>query len=771
MDQRHYSTDYAIEDGHPGQTSGSADFIDFDRLVTIAMRRAWLVAGCAVLALAIGIAYLLVAPKTYTAQTSILLDNNLAKYASDQPSPAPQAAETDSDVSSEIEILKSQQLALSVVDKLDLEKNADFMDPPLSPIEWVKGTLKGVVAALLPHQAEKSARPGNGDPARQQAAALLQKSLDVQRSGRSLVLTVAYSADDPDLAAQVTRAYASEYLSDQLNANFDATQRATLWLQQRLGDLKQSAMKASMAAARFKANNGLTLARGQLVSEQQLSDLNTQLIKAQADLASASARYRQYKSIVDAGPDDAVKNATVSSGDATGDTVLKNLKSQYLTVANRADAVQARFGKDHPQVVNLRKQQQELADQIYQELQQLTTSYKNEFDVTKSRVDSLQANISKLTGKTSDANESLVHLNELQQRADALNQLYQDYLSRYEKASQQQTFPIAKARVISEAGVPTAPSSPSKKIVLGISLVLGIMAGGGLAAAAEFGERSFRTEDDVQSALDVKFLGYLPELPDSQLKQFDAGLTPADAAPLLGPLMRIAVDRPGSAFAETLRNVKLAADVLLHDRQCKVIGVISALPHEGKSTVAANLAGLLAATGAKTLLIDGDLRNPGLSRQVTPPPATGLIDAVTGGQNWTKCVRVDQKSRLAVLPSVNRRSFQHTSELLSSRGMADMLQSARGMFDYIVVDLPPSKAVVDARAVEPFLDAFLGVVHWGETPRAVLRSVLDTDARTRAKLLGVVLNRTDMQTLPRYAAWGGAERYMDRYAGYYHDDT
>ncbi len=768
MDQRHYSPDYGIDE--PAASRDGSDFIDLDKLLTIALRRGWLVGACVVVAIAIGIAYIVVAPRSYTAQTSILLDNNLAKYASGQPSPAPQNAQTDTEVSSEIEILKSQQLAMTVVDKLNLDQNAQFMNPPVSPATWLKSSAKDLVSALLPHGIPKTSRQDGKDDARLEAAAYLRKSLDVQRSGRSMVLSVSYTAQSAQLAARIARAYADAYLSDQLNANFDATERATVWLQQRLGDLKQNAQKASMAVARYKAKNGLTSTRGQLVSEQQLSDLNTQLIKAQADLATASARYRQYKEIVQKGPDEAVQNATVSSTDVTTDnSVLSKLKSQYLSVSNRADAVESRFGKDHPQAVSLRKQQQELAGQIYHELKQLTTSYKNAYEVAKTRVDSLQTSIGGLTDKTSDANKSLVHLKELQQRADALNQLYQNYLSRYEEASQQRTFPIAKARVISEAGIPTAPSSPGKKMVLGLSLALGLMMGGGLATIAEFRERSFRTEEDVRSALGMKFLGYLPELPERILRKDDKKRSSAEVASLFEPAMRIAVDRPSSSYAETLRNVKLAADIVLEGKACKVIGVISALPHEGKTTVAANLAGLLATSGFKTLLIDGDLRNPGLSRQLVEPSSIGLVDAVTGGESWAKCVRVDPRSRLAVLPTAGQRNLKHTSEFLTSQGMADLMRSAREMFDFIVIDLPPSKAVIDARAVEPLTDGFVAVARWGDTPRALLRSVLDANTRTKAKTLGVVLNRTDMQKLPRYVPLGGSERYIGRYSDYYQD--
>lgn len=765
MDQRHHPLETNFDlDREREERGDSDDFIDLDRLFTIIVRRAWMVVACMVAAIILGGVYLVFAPRTYTAATSILLDNNLARYASDEPSPVPQEAQSDSEVSSQIEILKSQQLALTVVDKLNLDENVAFMNPPESPVTWLKGTVKSVATALLPRSAPETEDTGDNS-ARAQAAALLQQSLEVERSGRSFAMQLYYSSNDPQLAGAIAKTYAESYLSDQLNANFEATQRATVWLQERLSNLKDSARKASMEVARYKAQNGLTSTRGELVSEQQLSDINSQLILAQADLASASARYNQYEQIVESGRDNAVKNATVSNKE-TDNSVIDALKGRYLTVSNRADQIEQQFGKDHPQAVGLRKEQENLADQIYAELKHITTGYKNEYDVAKSRVDSLQENIARLTRETSDANKSLVHLKGLEQRADTLNTLYQSFLSRYEQAQQQQSFPIAKARVISAASTPTAPSSPSKTLVLGLSMVLGLMAGAGLAALSEFSERFFRLESEVRSSLGLKFLGYLPILSTSLFRK-PGKLAGNENPPLLNPAMRVAVDAPGSAYAETLRNARLAADVVLQGAHSKVIGIVSALPREGKSTVAANLAGLIAASGSKTLLIDADLRHPGLTRQMLAPPERGLVDAIAGEESWATFVKVDRRTRLAVLPSVARGNFAHTSELLASAGMAELLRGARDMFEYIVVDLPPSAAVVDAKAFEPEVDGFIVVAEWGSTPRALLRSLLRAEPRMRSKVLGVILNKTDMKKLARYASIGGSERYMNRYADYY----
>jgi succinoglycan biosynthesis transport protein ExoP len=181
----------------------------------------------------------------------------------------------------------------------------------------------------------------------------------VSRVNRSAVLAVSFRSTDRLLAARITKAYATAYLSDQLNANFDATESASVWLQQRLTDLRERSQQAALDVAKFKSDNGLTSANGELMSEQQLADLTKQLIVAQADSASASARYNQFKSIVDLGPDSAVNNAAISSGQ-TDNTVIQDLRTRYNSVSKREQEISTNFGEDHPQAVALRSEQQDL---------------------------------------------------------------------------------------------------------------------------------------------------------------------------------------------------------------------------------------------------------------------------------------------------------------------------------------------------------------------------------------------------------------------------
>jgi len=328
-------------------------FIDLERLLAAARRQVRVVALFGALGLALGVVYLLFTPPVYTASTNILLDDSLTKFAEDKQMP-PLGPQGDSMVLSEVEILKSARLARAVVEARHLQGDEAFLDPPVSPLARAKAAIKGVLGVF-------SGRPAPGGATEEakigRAAAILQQNLTAERVGRSFVIDVSYSANDPKLAGSIARAYADAYLSDHLDANFDATQRATVWLQGRLDDLRQSSQDAALEVEKYRAAHGLTAARGELVSDQQLSDLNSQLILAQADTANALARYNQFRSIVDGGPENAVKNATVpiekgSSG--TNTSVLTELRTRYLGMAKREQDISARFGKDHPQAVALR---------------------------------------------------------------------------------------------------------------------------------------------------------------------------------------------------------------------------------------------------------------------------------------------------------------------------------------------------------------------------------------------------------------------------------
>ncbi|RUX69116.1 Wzz/FepE/Etk N-terminal domain-containing protein, partial [Mesorhizobium sp. M7A.F.Ca.CA.004.08.2.1] len=599
----------------PNSDAGDGeDFIDIERLLGMAARQAKVVAVCAVIGLFLGLLYLQTTPPKYQSVASVLIDEGLNKIV-DDISATSTTMQTDSAILSQIEILTSTRLAAVVVDKLKLDQNDTFMNPPQSALAQGIGLIRGLIQYVRP----SSSMPGGTDfskldPAardaliatsrRDYAILKLQSEVRATRIGRSYVIALGYQATDPALANAITKAYADAYLADQLDASFDATERAAVWLQGRLTELRQSSQAASLAVEKFRAEHGLAAnSDGQLMSDKQLSDLNAQLIVAQADTARASARYQQYKAIVDSGSENAFKDAAISS-DQPSSSVISALKTRYLTVAKRLQDVEANFGPEHPQAVALSKEKADISTQIFGELKQLTESYRNEYEVAQARETALRANVAAAQGKSSVDNQTQVKLRELDQQATALTTLYQTFLGRYEEAAQQQSFPVGKIRIISDASMPMAASSPRTIVVLGLSLVLGLLMGAGFGGLNEFNERFFRTGEDVRDRVNLKFLGYLPTIGGKLGKEEKPGETQVDAkttqslsAAERRARMRVSIDSPASMFSETLRSAKIAFDVVMEGQGSRVIGVISVLPGEGKSTVAANLAGLLAANG------------------------------------------------------------------------------------------------------------------------------------------------------------------------------
>ncbi|TIL29324.1 polysaccharide biosynthesis tyrosine autokinase [Mesorhizobium sp.] len=758
------------------------DFIDVERLLGMAARQAKVVVACAAIGLFLGVLYLQTTPPTYMATSRVLIDEGLNKVV-DEVSAASVSMQTDSAILSQIEILHSARLAAVVVDKQKLDQNDAFMNPPTSAVSKAAGFVRGVVRYFRPNPAVGTADVTQLDPAtrdamiassrRDYAILKLQDEVQAERIGRSYVISIAYQATDPALATAVTKAYADAYLADQLDASFDATERAAVWLQGRLTELRESSQAAALAVEKFRAEHGLAVDDGQLISDKQLSDLNGQLIEAQADTARASARYQQYKSIVESGSDNAFRDAAISA-DQPSNSIISTLKTRYLTVAKRQQDIEANFGAEHPQAVALAKERADISAQIFGELKQLTESYRNEYEVALARETALRANVALAAGRSSIDNQSQVKLRELEQKATALSTLYQTFLGRYEEASQQQSFPVGKIRVISDATLPKSAATPRTSIVLGLSLVLGVMLGAGVGGLNEFRERFFRTGEDVRDRVGLKFLGYLPIIGSKVAKddkrddgQADIKTAQSASAAERRARMRVSIDAPASMFSETLRSAKIAFDVVMEGQGSRVIGVISVLPGEGKSTVAANLAGLLAANGSKTLLVDGDLRNPGLSRSLGMEAEQGLMEAVVSGQTWQSVGKIDRQTKLAIVPAVPRGHFSHTSELLSSAGMRRFIDNAKETFQYIVVDLPPLGPVVDAKAFAPLADGFVLVTEWGRTPRAMVQSILSSESYIANKIVGVVLNKVDLKKLAKYGSIGGSEKFFDKYSSYY----
>jgi capsular exopolysaccharide synthesis family protein len=225
---------------------------------------------------------------------------------------------------------------------------------------------------------------------------------------------------------------------------------------------------------------------------------------------------------------------------------------------------------------------------------------------------------------------------------------------------------------------------------------------------------------------------------------------------------------PSSRFAESIRSIRFAIDQDLTKTSQKIVGITSTLPNEGKSTIAASLAQLLANSGKRVIIVDCDLRNPSLSANLAPNADAGIIDVVRGARYLEDTVWTDPTISLDLLPVAKRAPLPNSSEILCNEHMQKLFDKLRATYDYVIVDLPPLAPIVDVRAITPLIDCFVLVVEWGLTTTDVVRHALRSSPNVSEALVGTVLNKIDMKAMKRYANHYGAYYNDKHYLRYGH---
>jgi polysaccharide biosynthesis transport protein len=704
----------------------------------------------AALALAASAIYLRITPPTYTAQVKVLLGNSNPKAQFLQQQSV--LAERPMDVvqmESQIQILTSKGIATSVINQLKLADDPDFKDSGRS-LRSIWQAIRGWLGSTLPaHQI------GPQDGPTDALVAAFDKRLSVVRLGFSTVIEISFTSSNAERAAEITNAIASAYVTDQLNAKFDANRTATAWLQDRLRELGQQALTAERAVNVFKSQNNIVAADGKLMDEQQVTDLNSRLVAVRAQTSEMLARLDRLETILASNSVDsaAIGSLDASGSDALSNPIINNLRQQYLENARREIEYSARLGKDHLAVVNLRTQMRGIRGSILDEVRRLAESSRSDYEVAKQRQQEMEKQLARAVSQSRTTNSAEVTMRELETSAKGYRSLYESFLQRYMGSVQQESFPISEARVISPAAPPQSKSKPSTGLVLALGLFGGIALGAAFGFLRDIMDRAFRTSAQIEAALQLPCLSIVPLLKNTEQKR------PAVRADKeLGPRMIsrgsgmywAATAMPLSRFAESIRSIKLAIDLNPTKTSNKIVGLTSALPNEGKSTIAASLAQLIAHSGKRVIIVDCDLRNPSLSANLAPNANVGIIDVLSGARSLEETIWRDPNTNLAFLPAAKRAPLFHTSEILSAEQTRKLFDKLRATYDYVIVDLPPLAPIVDVRATTPLIDCFILVVEWGRTRTDVVQHALHTAPNVHEALIGTVLNKTDMRAMRSY---------------------
>lgn len=358
-----------------------------------------------------------------------------------------------------------------------------------------------------------------------------------------------------------------------------------------------------------------------------------------------------------------------------------------------------------------------------------------------------------------------VLLKDLESSAQSYRRLYEGFLQRVTEFTNQNSFPVNEARIVSEASPTLVKNDPKPSIVLAAACLLGLIGGLAVAFTREYLDRSLRSTEQVERELGIECLGILPTIGSAQdwfPHRHQHGESGVRSISNSARKSRFVVREPFSQFAETIRSLKVAADVAGLHRPNKIIGVTSATPKEGKTLVAANLSEMMALSGCRVLLIDCHLRNAGMTAQFAPAAKAGVTEVI-GGQAAVKDVLWrDSSTNLSFLPAVKAvvngdsaagrvlspaalcRLTQLTSAELST-----LLQSIQDCYDYVILDLPSMMPMADVKAISHLIDSFILVIEHGRTSQEAVIDALDSVPVVFEKLLGAALNRHQKSWLKR----------------------
>ena len=726
------------------------DLIDIRELISVFRRRFWVFLGTAAFVVAIAIIVTFQMTPQYTATSQVSLEvrqSQVVDFEAVLSGLPPDSAMVDT----EVEILSSRELAGDVVDRMGLtdvpEFNVELREP--SWIGNVKSEVVAFLSGLMPAQTEQTLLDGEeAERTRDRVVSALMSNVSIRRQGLTYIIEIAVTSENPRLARDIANTYADQYLVAQLDAKYEATQRANEWLNERVETLREEVRDAEDAVAQYREREGLLDAEGATLTEQQISDVNAQLALQRAEMAEAQARLDSVQSQIDrgVGPDTI---AEVLQSD-----VIRDLRSQQAEINRRHAELSSRYGPRHPQILTVERERADIDQQIEQEINRIVSNLSSEVTVARERVRSLERSLGQLRNELADNNRSLVRLRELERSAEASRTLYESILNRFRQTSEQESLTSADARVVSRAAVPLEPSSPNIPLNLALAIVLGGVLGVGMVMLLETLESGIYRDADVESKLGLAHISTVPRL--------GAGLF----ARLSGEPDQYLVEKPFSGFAESVRTIRSAIRLDGIDRETKVVAVTSALPGEGKTSMSKCLGQVSAMSDTKTIMVDCDLRRRLLTKSTSDTVDAGLLEVLNGQATLEETIIRDEETGLHLL-GLSKVEFT-PRDVFGTEAFSTLLDQLRARYDLVVLDTAPVLAVADTSIIASRVDAVLFTVLWRKTAASVARNAVDALRSAHARIIGAVLNGVDLQAQARYG-YGNSGYYYKAYSKYYTD--
>ena len=637
-------------------------------------------------------------------------------------------------VETQVKILQSETLALQTINELNLGQYPEF------------GGRSGALA--LPHEGASVARPA--------ILGAFLAHLSVKRVPNSRLIEVQFDSGNPELAARVANGHAQSYIEQHFRSKYEATTQASGFLSQELEELRIKVEKSEDARVAYERQNQIWLLdEKQNITTQTLGDLNKAVTDAQTGLATREALYRMaVAGNVDLLPE--VRNSPV---------IQDLIKRKSALDESYAEALD-QYGPNFPKVQRIAEQKKEVDADLARAQKIMVGSIEEDYRTSRQHLALLEEALDRQKAESNQLAEKLVQYHILERDANSNKQLYDGLLQKLKEAGITAGLRSSNIRIVDPALVPTTPAGPQKARNILLSILVGLVGGIGLALFREYLDNTVKSPDDIESLAGLPSLAVVPSLPNLNGHHHWPQLAHKTTQEHAGSGPRVETlshTQPKSQISEAFRALRTSLLLSQAEHPPQVILVTSALPREGKTTAAVNLAVTLAQLGDRTLLMDCDLRKPGIRRalNLTIGKEGGLSSYLAGVANLDEIV--NPHPTISNLETMTTGPIPPSpADLLSSHRMREGVAELRRRFKFIVIDSPPIMAATDAVIVSSLTDGVLLVVRSGETPKEAFTRTRDLLGAVKSRILGVVLNAVDSRAPDYYYSY----RYYPYAYGY-----
>lgn len=735
----------------PPSFAPTQDGLDLRDIVTLVWSARWQT----ILFMLIGaaIAYIAVKQVTpqYQADASIMLDIreqnviNLESVLSDTPL-------NRELLESELLVLESDVLLERVVDKLRLDLDPEFnpgMATPSDTQRTVADARKAVTGWLGLDALLKGDDPGAdapsppaaspADEARRNAVGILRGKLKTRQLSPAYAIEVTIVSVDPVKAALIANTVADQYVSDQLDAKVAAARRATRWLQGRIAELRVRAERSAAAAQAYTDANQTGDSQAAAITQQQIAQINAELISARAEAAQANARFQQTRQTVQSrGP--------AESAVALTSPLIVSLRAQRAELARRRAELSNRYGPKHPKMSEISSEIADIDRAIVGEVSQILNGLEGDVRVAEARVKAMSEGLAELELRAQGQSQASIGLSQLRAEAEADEKLYLNFLARLNQTREQEGFQTADSRVIEPASAPYAPFMPRTKVTTALGGIAGGALGFGLFVFLRLINRSVRSSAALSRSTGLKVLASIP-----RIHRRNTGKN----------LLRHLAQKPNSELAEAVRYLRNT--VVLRDGGVNSVLITSAIPEEGKMTLAVLLSQITARADKNVLLIDADFHRPKIGEVLGIEAERDLVSVLTGACQIEAAIHRAEGAFFDTIPL--RPGQADRTDLLTLPRAKTLLGILGERYDLIVIEGPPILGVGDFSVHGRIVDTAVLTVEWNRTSLGAVERAAQWLADHQVHVLGAVLNKVDRRRAALYDpdGYGGDYASVQRY--------